>query len=152
MNKLKISFVILIAIFFLSFIYTRFTENNFSLISLNGKELNENNLKRNNVLFVYFSLGCGECEELLNKIIKNEEILNKKYEIIYVSNENDKSKIIEFIKSKGINIDKSNLYIDHRDSFENFINLDFVVNFPTVCLYNVNSNEKTIIKEIGNLY
>lgn len=152
MNKLKISFTILIVIIISSFIYTKFTKNNLNLISLNGKALNENNLKKNNILFIYFSLGCGECEELLIKVTEKEEVLNRKYQIVYVSNEKDKRKIIEFIRNKNINIDTSKVYIDQRDSFENFINLDFVVNFPTICLYNANNNTKTIIKEIDNLY
>jgi hypothetical protein len=152
MNKLKISFTILIVIIISSFIYTKFTKNNLNLISLNGKALNENNLKKNNILFIYFSLGCGECEELLIKVREKEEVLNRKHQIVYVSNEKDKRKIIEFIRNKNINIDTSKVYIDQRDSFENFFNLDFVVNFPTICLYNANNNTKTIIKEIDNLY
>ncbi len=98
------------------------------------------------------SLGCGECEELLIKVREKEEVLNRKHQIVYVSNEKDKRKIIEFIRNKNINIDTSKVYIDQRDSFENFFNLDFVVNFPTICLYNANNNTKTIIKEIDNLY
>ena len=152
MIKLKILFTILLVIVISSFIYTKFTKNNLSLVSLNDIVLNENNLKKNNVLFIYFSLGCGECEELLYKITEREEIINKKYQIVYVSNIKDKLKIIDFIRNKNINIDTSKVYIDQRDSFEDFIDLDFVVNFPTICLYNANNNTKTIIKEIDNLH
>lgn len=152
MNKLKIVLPILIVFVFSVLIYPKLFTSNLSLISLDGVVLNEKKFIRNDILFIYFSLGCGECEELLYKITTIENKLDKKYQIVYVSNEKNKLRIIDFLKNKNINIDFSKIYFDQKNNFDDYIDLGFTINFPTLCTFDVKKNKKTIVQDIDDLY
>lgn len=126
MKKIKYLFLLILIIL----IGIKIIDNNtdlklFSL--LDNKCYNQTNFKKN-TLFVYFSLGCGECTFSISKLLMKYD---EKVDIYLVSKQKDKKTIEFYIKQNHLNVDKNKVLIDKKLTFERYFKLGFVINYPT---------------------
>lgn len=147
MKKIKIGAILIGTIILLSMLYNFYKSSELKLKKNDGSllELSElTSIKDKELIFIHFSIGCGECYDELKRVSENTE-LNKKYHIYYVCNNPKFTEINNYLKENNLKIDADNLLTNENKSFEKFFNIGFETIYPSIYRFNAINKTKTQI-------
>ncbi len=146
MKKIKYLLYLLLFIIGSSILYDKFRPDILELQNINNSTYDRTKFEKGKHIFIYFSLGCGKCSSLIKKIESNRKY-QKNQKIWYVTSHSNVENIKFYCKRIGIK-DLSVILIDNHNSIEKIFKLNFVVNYPTICIYDKKMKVREVIENI----
>lgn len=116
---------------------------NFSFFDLKGEKFANNNLKNNDIVFIYFNSDCDYCHSEASKI--EEKLLEfKNTQLVFISFE-EKERIAKFARQYKLNNRENIVFLEDRKG--EFSKLFDVHSIPYIVIYD--SNGKLLKKFKG---
>lgn len=157
MKKISIS-ILVILFLFSSFIYNKYYGiinsgklPNFKYENVNGLLIEKKHLNPyKKTVIIYFSTECISCKNqfMYDKIFT----LKKKYNIIYITSENNVSKVKKFINYNKLKKENITLLIDKKNKFASDFKIGLYYQYPMFITYETKGKDKKIIEDISVLF
>lgn len=157
MKKISIS-ILVILFLFSSFIYNKYYGiinsgklPNFKYENVNGLLIEKKHLNPyKKTVIIYFSTECNSCKNqfMYDKIFS----LKKKYNIIYITSENNISKVKKFINYNKLKKENITLLIDKKNKFASDFKIGLYYQYPMFITYETKGKDKKIIEDISVLF
>jgi len=157
--KKKISISILVILFFFSLIiYNKYYGiinsgklPNFKYENVNGLLIEKKHLNPyKKTVIIYFSTECNSCK---SQFIDNRiYTLKKKYNIIYITSENNINDVKKFINYNKLKNENITLLFDKKNKFASDFKIGLYYQYPLFIAYEKNGKNKKIIEDISVLY
>jgi hypothetical protein len=157
MKKISIS-ILVILFFFSSFIYNKYYGiinsgklPNFKYENVNGLLIEKKHLNPyKKTVIIYFSTECISCKNqfMYDKIFT----LKKKYNIIYITSENNVTKVKKFINYNKLKNENITLLIDKKNKFASDFKIGLYYQYPMFITYEKKGKDKKIIEDISVLF
>lgn len=157
MKKISIS-ILVILFLFSSFIYNKYYGiinsgklPNFKYENVNGLLVEKKHLNPyKKTVIIYFSTECISCKNqfMYDKIFT----LKEKYNIIYITSENNVSKVKKFINYNKLKKENITLLIDKKNKFASDFKIGLYYQYPMFITYETKGKDKKIIEDISVLF
>ncbi len=157
MKKISIS-ILVILFLFSSFIYNKYYGiinsgklPNFKYENVNGLLIEKKHLNPyKKTVIIYFSTECISCKNqfMYDKIFT----LKEKYNIIYITSENNVSKVKKFINYNKLKKENITLLIDKKNKFASDFKIGLYYQYPMFITYETKGKDKKIIEDISVLF